>query len=62
MFNMQCRKDTFIPCGASKSIGVTNQLLFAFLIQTITTAYCSIEPTPEIWPTDYGPEAIETGK
>lgn len=60
MFKMQCRNDTFIPCCASESIGVANQL-FALLIQTLTTAYCSISP-PEMWPMDYGPKAIQRGK
>lgn len=60
LLNMQCRNDTFTPYCASDSIGVANQL-FALLIQTLTAAYCSISP-PEMWPTDYGPEAIKKGK
>lgn len=44
---------------ASQSIGPANQL-FALLIQTIISAQCSISP-PELWPKDYGPQALESG-
>lgn len=42
---------------AAQSVGTANDL-FASLIQTILTAYCSISP-PGMWPTDYGPKAMK---
>lgn len=47
------------PQCAAQSIGVTNQLVVS-LIQSILTAHCLISP-PNLWPRDYGKEAIENG-
>lgn len=47
------------PCQAH-SVGASNQL-FGLLIQTILASQCAISP-PDMWPKDYGPEAIEKGK
>ncbi|KAG4069992.1 hypothetical protein HA402_013652 [Bradysia odoriphaga] len=44
---------------AARSFGPANQLL-GVLIQTIFAAQCSISPL-EMWPKDYGPNAIENG-
>lgn len=44
---------------AAQSIGPANQL-FASLVQTILAAQCAISP-PELWPEDYGPDALKSG-
>ncbi|XP_055644499.1 glucose dehydrogenase [FAD, quinone] isoform X2 [Toxorhynchites rutilus septentrionalis] len=50
LLNSQC---------AAQSLGPANQL-FAMLIQTIMAAQCSIS-SPDMWPKDYGPTALEQG-
>lgn len=44
---------------ATQSVGKSNQLLNV-LIQTIIVTQCNLS-TPDMWPEDYGPTAIEKG-
>lgn len=48
------------PQCAAQSVGTANQL-FSSLIQTLLAVQCSIS-TPEMWPNDYGPTALQQGK
>lgn len=43
---------------AAQSVGTANSI-FQLLIQTLLAAHCSI--SPNIWPKDFGPLAIEQG-
>lgn len=47
------------PQCAAQSLGPANEL-FGALIQTILTVQCAIS-SPDKWPKDYGPAAIEGG-
>lgn len=47
------------PC-ASQSVGAANQL-FVALVETLSAALCAISP-PQMWPKDYAPIAIRSGK
>lgn len=47
------------PQCAAQSVGPANDL-FAALIQTILAVQCSIS-SPDLWPQDYGPQAIRSG-
>lgn len=46
------------PCTA-QSFGPVNQL-FGLLLQTLVKNQCNISP-PDMWPTDFGPTAVEKG-
>ena len=48
------------PQCAAQSIGMTNGM-FGLMLQTLIAAQCALSP-PEMWPKDFGPEAIENGK
>ena len=52
--------DQLAPQCAVQSIGMTNGL-FGLMLQTLITAQCALSP-PEMWPKDFGPEAIENGE
>lgn len=43
---------------AAQSVGPSNQI-FRLLIQTLLATHCSI--SPDVWPKDFGPTAIEQG-
>lgn len=43
----------------SQSIGPVNQL-FSILVNTLLASQCAISPE-SLWPSDYGPTAIEQG-
>lgn len=45
---------------ASQSLGPANEL-FGALVQTILAVQCAISP-PDLWPKDFGPEALENGE
>ena len=47
------------PECMAQSTGPANHL-FLTLIQTLLTAHCAISPA-ELWPTDYGSEAVQHG-
>uniref|UniRef100_A0A336MWJ3 CSON006487 protein n=1 Tax=Culicoides sonorensis TaxID=179676 RepID=A0A336MWJ3_CULSO len=51
--------DQLLGQCASHSLGTGNEL-FGLLIQTLIAAQCALSP-PDMWPKDFGPNAVENG-
>lgn len=52
--------DFVSPECAAQSLGPANEL-FGSLVQTILAVQCAISPS-HMWPTDFGPTALQDGK